>query len=108
MRSRIVRSVMAVCAGVVFGSAARAADIGTAFTYQGRLVKSGTLVSATCNMTFGLWDAAAGGAQKGTSPQGPFAIAVAGGLFTRSLDFGAAGIDGTARWRRRSAKVGAR
>ena len=49
-------------------TATRAADIGTAFTYQGFLEKpAGTPVNDTCDFRFGLWDAAAGGNQKGNS-----------------------------------------
>ncbi len=101
MRSRITRSVVAVCAGVVFASPARAVDIGTAFFYQGRLVKNGTPVTSMpphCDFTFGLWDAATMGDPKGNSPQSLGGVAVTDGLFTVSLDFGPAGIDGTARW----------
>src|SRR3990167_7756628 len=52
-------------------SAARAADIGTAFTYQGFLEKGSppAPVTDTCNFRFGLWNAAAGGNQQGASPQ---------------------------------------
>jgi hypothetical protein len=38
---------------------------GTGFTYQGQLRKNGAPVNAACAFTFGLFDAAAGGAQVG-------------------------------------------
>jgi len=85
---------------ITLAAQVRAADIGTAFTYQGSLEKpAGTPVTGSCDFRFGLWDAAAGGAQKGTSPQTKGGVSVSGGVFTvEALDFGAAGIDGTARW----------
>ena len=100
MRSRSVRWVIAVCAGAA-GSAAVAADIGTAFTYQGRLVKMGTPVTSSpphCNFTFGLYDALTDGNPKGNSPQSVNGVTVVNGLFTVSLDFGPDAIDGTAPW----------
>lgn len=80
---------------------ANADEIGTAFSYQGRLVKNGTPVTSVsphCNFTLRLWDAASGGNQKGNSPQNATAIPVTQGLFAVQIDFGASGIDGTARW----------
>jgi hypothetical protein len=80
---------------------ARGADIGTSFTYQGRLVKDGTPVTSSpphCNFTFDLWDADVGGNQVGNSPQIVTGVEVNNGLFAASLDFGPAAIDGTARW----------
>src|SRR5262245_59885221 len=77
-----------------------AADLGTAFTYQGYLEKpAGTPLTGTCDFRFGLWDASGGGAQKGASPQSKNSLTVSGGVFTvEGLDFGAAATDGTARW----------
>jgi len=77
-----------------------AADIGTAFSYQGSLEKpAGTPVTDTCDFRFGLWDALTGGNQKGTSPQTETAVDVVGGVFTvEFLDFGPGAIDGAARW----------
>ncbi len=78
---------------------ARAADLGTAFTYQGSLEKPpGTPVNDTCDFRFGLWDAAAGGNQQGASPQTVLGVSVSAGVFTVPLDFGAGAIDGMARW----------
>jgi len=78
---------------------AGAADIGTAFTYQGHLEKpAGAAVTDTCDFRFSLWDAAAGGNQEGNSPQTVPGVTVADGVFTTPIDFGAAAINGTARW----------
>ena len=78
---------------------AHAADIGTAFTYQGNLENGSGPVTDTCDFRFGLWDAAAGGNQQGVSPQTKIGVGVTAGVFTVSdLDFGAGAIDGAARW----------
>lgn len=86
----------------VLAPVARAVEVGTGFTYQGRLVKDGLAVGAfapeTCLITFGLWDAAAGGGEVGLSPFGPLAVEVSKGLFTVTLDFGPGAITGEARW----------
>ena len=84
---------------LMLASAGRAADIGTAFTYQGSLENGSGPVTDTCDFRFGLWDAAAGGNQQGVSPQTKIGVAVTAGVFTVSdLGFGAGAIDGSARW----------
>lgn len=94
----------------------QAAPLGTAFTYQGQLKKSGDRVTDTCSFQFTLWDDPAtgtcpvGGNQVGPTlcfaaaptaecpaPTGP-AVAVAEGLFTVQLDFGVNAFEGSARW----------
>jgi hypothetical protein len=71
------------------------------FTYQGRLLKNGSPVNATCAMTFRLWDAAAGGVQVGGN-QTLASVTVAGGLFTVTLnaggEFGPNAFTGEARY----------
>lgn len=79
---------------------ASAAELGTAFTYQGTLQENGAPVTDTCDFRFGLWDAAAAGNEEGDSPQTINAVAVVGGVFTVSIDFGPDAINGTARWLR--------
>jgi len=83
------------------GSATTAA-MGTAFTYQGQLRKSGAPVGAptpvTCNFQFSLFDAASGGAQIGAT-QTKSGVSVSNGLFTiPDLDFGSGAFNGEARW----------
>jgi len=101
---------------VLLSGSSLAAPLGTAFTYQGQLKKSGARVNDSCSLIFTLWDdpgtgtCPAGGNQIGPTlcfasapsvdcptPTGP-AIAVTEGLFTVQLDFGANAADGTARW----------
>ncbi len=74
-------------------------NLGTAFTYQGQLEQNGTPVNATCNLQFGLWNSASGGALvSGTTTQTVPAVSVNNGLFTAAIDFGASGFNGDARW----------
>ena len=68
----------------------------TEFTYQGRLTDSGTLQS-TYQMRFRLFDAVSNGGQVGATLTNP-SVAVSSGVFTVSLNFGAAAFDGTDRF----------
>jgi hypothetical protein len=77
--------------------AAMAVPAGSAFTYQGRIDKSGSPANGAYNLQFMLWDDLAAGAQVGAT-QTVNGVAVANGLFTVSLDFGSAAFDGNARW----------
>ena len=73
--TRRVRELALVALILVATASSHAADIGTAFTYQGSLEKpAGTPVNDTCDFRFGLWDALTGGNQKGTSPQTETAV----------------------------------
>jgi Chaperone of endosialidase len=67
----------------------------TAFTYQGKLTDSGTPQGAY-QMRFELYDAVTGGNQIGATVTNP-TVVVTQGVFTVSLDFGAA-FDGTDRF----------
>lgn len=61
--------------------------VGTAFTYQGQLKRSGGAYTGTCDMQFSLYDAATGNGQFGSTVT-KSAVSVASGLFTTQLDFG--------------------
>jgi len=80
------------------GRAYAQANMGTAFTYQGFLENAMGPVTDTCDFRFGLWDAPAGGNQKGNSPQTATLVGVENGVFTTPIDFGPGAGDGTARW----------
>lgn len=73
------------------------AVVGTAFTYQGRLLKEGTAVDGvSCNFTFDLYDTAdvgTGNKLNTVSPSAP----VSDGYFAVELNFGQA-FTGEARW----------
>ncbi len=81
---------------------ARAVEMGTHFTYQGRLIKNGAVIGdpapVICDMTFALWDAFSAGNQVGMSPIGPLTISVEQGLFNVNLSFGPDAFNGLARW----------
>lgn len=101
MKFKYSRWLLAVCAAVLLlgtaGSSIASSPVGTGFTYQGQLTQGGTLVNGTCDFQFALYDAAADGAPIGaTETQNN--VAVTGGLFTVTLDFGASAFDGAARW----------
>lgn len=76
--------------GSVFGQ-------GSTFTFQGRLTDSGGPATGMYDFNFALKDALSGGNTVGT-PISQSGVAVATGLFTVQLDFGAAAFDGSARW----------
>jgi hypothetical protein len=73
-----------------------AQPIGTAFTYQGRLTDAGNPASGAYDLQLALFDAASGGAQVGPTLSRDD-VALANGLFTVSLDFGAV-FAGSKRW----------
>ncbi len=78
-------ALAAVLAVTVLAPAALAQS--TAFTYQGRLTEAGQPAAGQHDFRFRLFDAAAGGAQVGTT-QCVDNLQVAGGVFTATLDFG--------------------
>lgn len=91
--ARRISLLMLCCATV----ASAQTPLGTAFTYQGQLRKSGLPVTSTADFQFTLWDALEAGNPVGTT----VAIdgkSVVNGLFTVTLDFGAAAFTGDARW----------
>jgi len=88
--------ITVVLLGLALAVPAAGADLGTAFTYQGRLETSGSLANGTYDFQFTLYDADNGGANLGTVTVDD--VAVAGGLFTAALDFGEGAVTGQARW----------
>jgi hypothetical protein len=97
---------LAVVAGMLMmigraAAPAHAVHLGTAFTYQGQLQLSGAPADGPCDFQFALYDAAAGGAQLGTT-QTLTTIGVTDGLFTVQLNeggqFGADAFVGEQRW----------
>jgi hypothetical protein len=89
---------------LLIATAAAAAPVGTAFTYQGQLKLNGMLVSnSQCYFTFRLYDALANGTLIGQVPlsgigQQGTPVAVSNGLFTADIDFGDGAFNGSARW----------
>ncbi len=73
------------------------APVGTAFTYQGRLVNGGSPANASFDLEFRLFDAPSAGSPVGSPVDVP-SVAVVSGLFTVSLDFGFSPFAGEMRW----------
>src|SRR6185369_4253567 len=73
------------------------------FTYQGRLTDGSTPANGNYDLQFALFDSATSGAQIGAT-QTVSSVAVSGGIFTASLDFGANAFTGAARFLEISAR----
>src|SRR5688500_5547489 len=71
--------------------------LGSGFTYQGYLLVSGSPATGSYDLQFSLYDALTGPAQVGSTIT-VLSQTVTAGLFTVSLDFGAAAFAGQARW----------
>src|SRR5258705_7950186 len=69
----------------------------TVFTYQGRLTDAGSPATGAYDLQFKLYDAVTGGSQIGAIATVDD-VAVSGGIFTVTLDFGAAGLPSGNRW----------
>ncbi|MGA2852749.1 MAG: hypothetical protein ABSE90_01260 [Verrucomicrobiota bacterium] len=74
-----------------------AAPVGTAFTYQGRLIDGGAPATGNYDFWFKLYNDPASGTQQGVTVT-PAAVPVSNGLFTVVLDFGPGVFTGDARW----------
>ena len=74
-----------------------AAAMGTAFTYQGRLIDANNIADGLYDFQFKLYDALVGGAQQGiiNTVQD---LDIIEGYFTALLDFGDGVFDGNDRW----------
>ncbi|CAN5710971.1 hypothetical protein BH20VER1_BH20VER1_20470 [soil metagenome] len=89
-------SALSIALSLASTLAAFAEPVGTSWTYQGQLRRSGAAYTGTCNFQFSLWDAASGGTQQGsTLPIN--GVSVTNGLFTLPLDFGDQ-FKGDSRW----------
>src|SRR5438270_3991068 len=78
------------------------AALGTGFTYQGQLKKSNLPVTASCSMSFSLWDSQANGTGQLGISQTVNPVAVASGFFTVVLNagsqFSTSAFSGQDRW----------
>jgi hypothetical protein len=70
--------------------------VGTAFTYQGRLLQDGQPVDGPFSLTFSLYDVAEGGTPLATME--PVVVEVSNGLFVVVIDFGEGLFKTDARW----------
>lgn len=96
MNPKRIGMVLSLLGGLLLASEAPGQPLGTAFTYQGRLNDGGGPASGSYDVQFKLFDAASGGSQVGSTVT-LTSVAVANGLFTVGLDFGAA-FTGSKRW----------
>lgn len=79
--------------------AVRAAPLGTAFTYHGRLMDLGNAANGAYDLQFAVYDSApSGGGNRIGIVITNGAVAVADGLFATLLDFGTNVFTGSARW----------
>ena len=83
-------------AGAIFGQT-------SSFTYQGRLTDGGTPANGNYDLQFALFDAAGGNNQVGQT-QTISNVAVSGGVFAVTLDFGANAFSGASRFMEISAR----
>ncbi len=94
--SSLLTLLLAVGLALATSQVASAAPLGSAFSYQGRLLTANGPANGTYDLTFSLYTTAVGG-----SPLNPrltnAAVLVNNGLFAVSLDFGAA-FNGMAYW----------
>ncbi len=81
---------------VLPGALVAEAPLGSAITYQGRLNDGGAPANSTYDFRFQLYDGMNGNAVGAAVTMSP--VAVTGGLFTVTLDFGGAAFSGNARW----------
>ncbi|HNX50435.1 MAG TPA: tail fiber domain-containing protein, partial [Thermoanaerobaculaceae bacterium] len=73
------------------------AVLGSAITYQGRLLDAGTAATGSYDLEFRLFDAEQSGSQVGSTITRT-SVAVVDGVFTATLDFGASAFGSAARW----------
>jgi hypothetical protein len=88
----ILVAALAISSGITAGLAQ-----GTAFTYQGRLLASGSPANGSYDLTFTLWDDPSGPSLIG-GPVTNSSVAVNNGLFVVPIDFGTGLFNGADRW----------
>lgn len=89
-------STVALCL-LLLGSFSTAQAQSTQFSYQGRLTDNSLPANASYDFQFKLFDAVSGGAQIGSTVSSTN-VAVASGIFTVTLDFGAGAFPGPNRF----------
>ncbi len=95
MNPHLKRHLLATLLCIVFTAEVRAQ--GTAFTYQGQLTENSVPATGLYDFRFTLHDST-GGAEVLAGPLTQESIEVINGLFTTTLDFGAAVFTGSDRW----------
>jgi len=99
MKTTKILTILVLSLGLIVWSAkvSQAAPMGTAFTYQGRLIDANSAADGLYDLQFKLYDANVAGTQKaGTLNIGE--VDVIDGYFTVALDFGSGVFDDNDRW----------
>jgi len=91
MKRTKIQSIVALVLGSIFclSHTSNAAQIGTAFTYQGHLYDANSIANGSYDFQFKLYDDPSSGSQIGTDVNKPD-VNVIDGCFTIELDFGSA------------------
>jgi hypothetical protein len=98
MKTTKILTILVLALGLIVWSAkvSQAAPMGTAFTYQGRLIDANNAADGLYDFQFKLYDVNVAGTQKGSAID-VNELDVLDGYFTVELDFGSA-FDGNDRW----------
>lgn len=105
-RNSIQLGLLAAALMTIATTAARGADVGTAFTYQGKLTDGGVPANGTYDFQFRLYTGAWPLGFLSAGPINKDDVQVMDGLFMTNLDFGSA-INGASRWLDISVRPGA-
>ncbi|MHC4676764.1 MAG: autotransporter outer membrane beta-barrel domain-containing protein, partial [Planctomycetota bacterium] len=99
MKSTKMLTILVLVLGLVVCTTevSEAAPMGTAFTYQGRLMDANSAADELYDFQFKLYDEPGGGSQLGSDVNNPD-VDVIDGYFTVELDFGSGVFDGNAVW----------
>jgi hypothetical protein len=89
--------LLALIVAVGLSPVSALSQVGTAFTYQGRLTDGGAPANGSYDLELKLWTAASGGSQVGSTVT-LGSVSVASGLFTVAVDFGTGMFTGSRRW----------
>ncbi|MGH9803382.1 MAG: hypothetical protein ACRD82_23715, partial [Blastocatellia bacterium] len=103
--STFIFCLIAFCGVMAFNFAAASAQT-TSFSYQGKLDDGGSPASGPYDFQFKLFDALSAGTQVGSTVS-VNDLTVTAGIFTTTLDFGAAAFPGANRWLEISVRPGA-
>ncbi len=98
MKNKLLGCLLLTVLLILEGSLSTLQAQGTAFTYQGRFTDGGVPANANVEFQCTLWDALSGGSQVAAATPASTVVGVTNGLFTLSLDFGAATFDGSDRY----------
>ena len=99
MKTVRIITILAAALGLIFCSVSvsEAADMGTAFTYQGRLHDANEPANGLYEFEFKVYDSEMNGTQIGGTSSAR-SVEVVDGYFTVQIDFGSGVFDGDARW----------